>query len=285
MLIDIVLFCLAIPVLILFGVVFFSNLAVFNFLVFEYFLGTLANPKEYPTVHVSRYIINFWRELFYVFSKFLFWPLKWVDLSVRGDKHATTAILFVHGYCRQHSDWLYLRKQFKDTGCPVFTINLKPSFASIATITKTSLPQMIATIKQRTECYNIILIGHSMGGLVSTYYSEYLDTENLIRGVITIATPLHGTKVSVAAAGTNGAEMCPNTEFVLDLCARIRQSPQKYYHVLSRMDNIVFPWRSASLDSTPESQQMVLPLASHLQLLHSKDVAMQLNTWVKGIVS
>lgn len=285
MLIDIVLLCLAIPILILFSIVFFSNLAVFNFLVFEYFLGTLANPKEYPPVKVSQYIKNFWRELFYVFSKYLFWPVKWFDISVNDNKQATTAILFVHGYCRHQSDGLYLRKQFKDTGCPVFTVNLTPNFASIATIAENSLPKKIAMIKKRTGCYNIILIGHSMGGLVSTYYSEYLDTENLIRGVITIGSPLHGTKVSVAAAGENGKQMCPNTDFVLDLCARIRQAPHKYYHVLSRMDNMIFPWRSAGLDSTPDQHTLILPLASHLEMLHRKDVAAQLNAWVKSIAS
>jgi pimeloyl-ACP methyl ester carboxylesterase len=285
MLIDIVLLCLAIPILILFGIVLFGNLAVFNFLVFEYYLGTLTNPTEYPPVKVSQYIKNFWRELFYVSSKFLYLPVKWLDISVSGNKQATTAILLVHGYCRQQSDWLYLRKQFKDTGCPVFTVNLTPSFASIAKIAEDSLPKKIAMIKKRTGCYNIILIGHSMGGLVSSYYSEYLDTENLIQGVMTIGSPLHGTKVCVAAAGENGSQMCPNTDFVLDLCARIRQAPHKYYHVLSRMDNMIFPWRSAALDSTPASQQMILSKASHLEMLHRKDVAIQLNAWVKGIVA
>lgn len=284
MLIDIVLLCLAIPVLILFSIVFFNNLAVFNFLVFEYFLGTLSNPKEYPPVKIIQYIKNFWCELFYVFSKYLFRPLKWLDLSVKGNKHSTTAILLVHGFCRHQSDWSYLRKKFKDTGCPVFTVNLKPDFASIATLANDNLPKKIAMIKARTGCYNIILIGHSMGGLVSSYYSEYLDIDNVVQAIITIASPLHGTKTAVAAAGQNGKEMCPNTEFVQDLCARIRQAPQKYYHVSSRLDNIIFPWRSALLDSTPESQKLILPITGHLQMLHSKEVATQLNTWVKGIL-
>jgi len=281
---DIALLCLAIPVLILFSIIFFNNLAVFNFLVFEYFLGTLSNPTQYPPVKITQYIKNFWRELFYVSSKYLLKPLSWLNLSVTGDKQATTAILLVHGYCRHQGDWLYLRKQFKNTGCPVFTINLNPNFASIATIASDSLPKTIARIKKQTGCDNIILIGHSMGGLVSSYYSEYLDTENLIKAVITIASPLQGTKVAVVAAGKNGREMCPNTKFLLELCARIRQSPHKYYHVLSRFDNMIFPWNSASLDSTPESQKFILALEGHLQMLHSKDVARQLNVWVKGII-
>jgi len=285
MLIYIVLLCLVIPVLILFGIIFFNNLAVFNLLMFEYFLGTLNNPKEYPPVKLTQYIKNFWRELFYVTSKYLYRPFKWFNLSVKGDKQATTAILLVHGYCRHQSDWLYMRKQFKNTGCPVFTINLTPCFASIATIANESLPKKIAMIKKSTGCYNIILIGHSMGGLAASYYSEFLDTENSVRAVITIASPLHGTKVSVAAAGQNGKEMCPNTEFVQTLCERMRQSPHKYYHVLSRLDNMIFPWRSALLDSTPESQKLILSRASHLQLLHIKEVATQLNAWVRGIVS
>ncbi len=284
LLLDIVLLCLAIPVLLLFSIIFFSNLAVFNFLIFEYFLGSYSNPKEYPPVKITQYIKNFWCELYYVFIKYLFRPLKWFEMHISCDDHATTAILLVHGYCRQQTDWSYLKKQFKTTGCPVFTINLQPNFESIAKLAISNLPQKIAMIKKTTGCHNIILIGHSMGSLVSSYYNEYLDTENSVQAVITIGAPLHGTKVSVLAAGPNGKEMCPNTEFLQDLCAKIRQSPHKYYHVLSRLDNIVFPWRSALIDTTPETQCMILPVASHLGLLHNKEVAAQLNAWVKNIV-
>lgn len=266
------------------GIILFNSIALFTFLFIEYNLGTMYTPKDYPAVSVNHYIKNFWREFYYVLGKYYLLPFKWLNLSIKSQGQDTTAILLVHGYCRHQADWLWLRKQFKDTQCPIFTVNLRPNFASIATITKNSLPKKIAAIKKLKNCDNIILIGHSMGGIVASYYSEYLDKAGLIKAVVTIGSPLQGTKVSVSGAGKNAREMCPNTEFLQELSARMLKTPHKYYHILSRFDNLIFPWSSAALNSTPAAQQLILPVAGHLEMLHSKEVAAQLNTWVKLII-
>lgn len=286
MLSDIAIFLLLAMVIGFVSIILFNNIALFSFLFIEYSLGTMHNPTEYPTIKLGHYIKNFWLECFYIMSKYYLLPLKWCDLTVKTSTNLTTntVILLVHGYCRNQCDWLWLRKQLQDTQCPVFTINLQPKFASIATIARDSLPKKIVEIKKLTNCSNIILIGHSMGGIVSSYYNEYLDKEKLIKAVITIGSPLHGTKVAISGVGQNSKEMCPDTEFLQQLRASASNNPSKYYHISSKFDNIIFPWRSALLDTTMATQQFVLPSAGHLEMLHRKDVAMQLNMWIQKII-
>lgn len=249
----------------------------------DYSIKSIYNPQEYQPISILTYIKNFWLELYYVLSKYLFLPLKKCNFTIKGRDNSETAILLIHGYCRNQTDWLWLRKQFKPSGCPVFCVNLSPKFATIEEICSNNLPKIIAEIKQRTLCKNIILIGHSMGGLVASYYSAYQDQDNMIKAVILIGSPLHGTKVSVVGKGKNAQQMCPGSKFLDELREKLKALPHKYYQICSKFDNMIFPWQSALLETTPTEQRHVFPFASHLSMLHSKEAATVLNNWVANI--
>lgn len=268
-----------------FSITLLNQTFLFIYLYIEYNLGYIYQATDYPPIAISRYLKNYWIELFYVMGKYYLLPLKWCDLSIINNRTSKTAILLIHGYCRNQSDWWWLRKQFNDNNCPIFTVNLEADFESIAELTRTSLPQKIADIQQQTNCTDIILVGHSMGGLVASYYNEFLDTTRMVRAIITIASPLHGSKVSVIGKGENAKQMLPQSKFLDALREKINNHPERYYQIATQLDNIVFPWRSTLLDGTPRSQQLVLPDAAHLSLLHSQEVAKQLNLWVKEILS
>ena len=88
----------------------------------------------------------------------------------------TCAILFVHGYVHHQLAWLLfiykLKKQIKNP-ISLFTLNLHPPLASISSMDKL-IKNTVTQIHQTTNPAEIILIGHSMGGLLSSYYTEYL---------------------------------------------------------------------------------------------------------------
>lgn len=241
-----------------------------------------SNQGTYLFVAGWRYFINYWRELFFLLSKYYLYPVKFFPLAANTNLiPANTAIILIHGYCRNRTDWWWmLRKLGQITKCPIFTINLHPKLSSIATIDEQSLPQFIQEVQAKTGCTQIILVGHSMGGLVASYYSEYLDEQDLVSAVITIGSPLHGTKVSFAGTGINAKEMCPNSKFTIALRNRINVSKKAYFQVASRLDNLVYPWNSALLTQTPAQQQLVLPYTSHLGLLYDTAVVKQLSAWI-----
>lgn len=271
--------------IIFFGILFFNELILFIFLFMDYSIKSIYNPQEYKPASIWLYSKNFWLELYYVVSKYLYLPLKAYNFTMKGSGNTDTAILLIHGYCRNQTDWLWMHKQFKKSGCAVFCVNLSPRFAAIEEISNNSLPQKIAEMKQKVQCKNLILIGHSMGGLVASHYSAYQDHENLVKAVITIASPFYGTKVSIVGKGHNAKQMCPGSKFLEELRAKLQISPHKHYQICSKFDNMIFPWQSALLEETPSSQKHVFPFASHLSLLHSKAVATQLDNWVFDLIS
>lgn len=253
---------------------------LFTYLYIDRTLNTLRDPERYPRISLWTYFNNYWPELFYQFGKFYLYPLKFFNIN-RNIYKNKTAVLLIHGYGRNQTDWLWLRKKIGEL--PIFTVNLHPDFAAIERITQNSIPTVIDRIKQKTNCEKIILVGHSMGGLVASYYSEYLDENDLISDIITIASPLHGTKISVMGYGENAKQMCPGSNFLTSLRHKIHHSSKNYYQIASQFENLLFPWDSALLPDTAEDCKLIIKFVPHLSLLHDIDVATQLKIWLNTI--
>jgi pimeloyl-ACP methyl ester carboxylesterase len=266
------------------GVLLVNHVFTFAYLFIESKLGRLQDQQDYPTAPLWRYAFNCCLELFYVTGKFYLYPYKYLDLSINLNSTNSTAVLLIHGYARNQSDWLWFRKHIKDLSCPIYTLNLKPALASIEEIATKSLIPKIKQMQKQGNYKQIVLIGHSMGGLVASYYSEFLDEDKLVQNVFTIASPFYGTKLSVAAAGINAQQMCPGSKFALSLRSKLNLSAKKYYQVATQLDNIIFPWRSVLLENTPSSRQFIVPFESHLGLLHSKLVVQKIKEWIKYII-
>jgi pimeloyl-ACP methyl ester carboxylesterase len=256
----------------------------FAFLFVDYNMNRLKDPQKFPPVPTAHFFTQYNVEFYYAMGKFIFYPAKFVDLTVQPKDNTNLppkyAILLVHGYGRNQTDWLWFRKQFTNLNVPVYTVNLKPALGSIQEIAYNTLTPKINTIKQQTNCDKVILIGHSMGGLVSSYYAEYLDDAGLISKVISIATPYHGTKLSLTAADENAKQMYPNSVFTQELREKIAKSKKEYYLVFSTFDNIIFPWNSPILDSVDEKHRMQMNYISHLALLHTPQVAERIDEWI-----
>lgn len=255
-----------------------------SFLYVDYSLNNLQNPDEFPKASAKQYVTNYARELFYSYGKFYNKPIKYLDLTIPAKVKTNTAILLVHGFGRNQGDYLWLRKQFAKTKAWVFTVDLIPPLAGIDEIASASIVPKIKQIKQVTGCQNIIIIGASMGGVVASYYKEYLDEAQDVKAVITIGSPLHGTKVAVAAPGINSRQMCPDSEFLAQLRQKMNNRSESYYQVVSKFDEVIFPWESALLQATPKQNQYIVPFVGHLGMLHDGDVAAKLNHWVMQII-
>ncbi|MCA9749885.1 MAG: alpha/beta fold hydrolase [Romboutsia sp.] len=232
------------------------------------------------------FFINMLKEFCFVNTKIFLYPLKFKPLVNINHKNNSTnynhkqAIILVHGYGRNKTDWLWFAYNLaKQTDQAIFSVNLQPALGSIQQIAE-SLNNSINNIIADTQCEEITLIGHSMGGVVSAYVSELLDdNKHIIKKVITLGSPLHGTKLSVLGLGTNSRQMEPNTKFLQDLTLRMQSSNKKYFNIATKIDNLIFPWDSALLINNKE-QTYTIPDESHLGLLYSDKVIDKIVTWL-----
>ncbi len=198
----------------------------------------------------------------------------------KAKNNGKTPILLVHGYIFNQSAWLYIRHGLEkaDTG-PVYSLNLHPPFTSIENITK-SLSKKIAEIEEETGTDKLILIGHSMGGIVSSYYAECIAAKDSIQGVITLGSPLQGSRLTAIGIGKNCTQMTPHSPFLQDLEKKRLASTIPYYNVASKLDNMIVPWDSA-LASKNIRDQYILDDLGHLSLLVSPKIVSKIIQWLK----
>jgi triacylglycerol esterase/lipase EstA (alpha/beta hydrolase family) len=192
-------------------------------------------------------------------------------------------ILLVHGYCNHGSVWAYLQPLLAKLNVgPVYTINLGHPFRSIQEYAK-HVSEKAAAIRSETNQEHLILIGHSMGGLVSAFYAAKMAPAHSVTDVITLSSPLGGTHVARLALGPNGKEMRLASQFVQQLKSLIQAKPDiRFYHIATRTDQIVFPSQSALLGNNP-SREFVFEDIGHASLLFSPRVAAKISEWLRKI--
>jgi triacylglycerol esterase/lipase EstA (alpha/beta hydrolase family) len=194
-----------------------------------------------------------------------------------------TPIVLVHGYGQNQSDWFWFQYQLKQAGIgPVYTINLWNIMGAIETHAD-KLAKTLQTVQEKHPTEAITLIGHSMGGLVSSYYTEFFQKNGVrIKRIITLGTPFYGTRLAGLGAGLSVEQMAPNSSFLESLRAKIENSNTPYCHIASQMDNTVVPWDSSLMDPLkPDApHQYVIPDQGHLRLLVSLQVFEKVKHWL-----
>ena len=188
-----------------------------------------------------------------------------------------TAIVLVHGFGDTPWTWWWFKKQLKlKTNIPIYTINLYPSTRPIEQLAE-QLKADIELICSKSETVKFHLIGHSMGGLVSAYYREFLAQEIGIESVTLLASPVQGTKTAQLGFGDSVTQMQYQHPFSQDLSQRMGSRIACYRYIASVCDNVIVPWQSACAPSE-KSSCFVIGDKGHLSLLYDKAV-------VKNIVA
>lgn len=132
--------------------------------------------------------------------------------------------------------------------------------------------------KLEKQCKNfseVILIGHSMGGLIASYYALNLAKKGKVKSVITLAAPLQGTKVANIAIGRCGRQMEIGSAFLHKLYDQMEKSSIPFYHIQAIHDPIVI---GPSLEKK-ENIRYVEGIG-HISLLFSKRVAHMVKQWL-----
>ena len=191
-------------------------------------------------------------------------------------------ILLVNGYFSFGSSWDVFRKRLSQQAGigPIYTMNVG-SFRSIQTYAH-QVRQRLSTIEALTNRTDIILIGHSKGGLVCTdYVTSY--RERYIPALITIGSPLQGTFLARIAPGLDAAEMRSGSKFISNLFRRSLPIGTKRLHVGSKADLIV-PLDSALVSSDlPNVEHCQIDDLGHLALIFSAQVANRVGRFIMAI--
>jgi hypothetical protein len=194
-------------------------------------------------------------------------------------------ILLIHGYCNDGSAWTFLKRYLaKESIGPIYTIDLGFPFRSIREYA-VEVREKAAQIRHETNRPDLILIGHSMGGLVSSLYATDFAPSETVTDVITIGAPLGGTHVAKMGVGKNAKEMECSSELIAHLHKKIANERfARFYHIATNTDQMVIPCQSALLRHNP-SREFLFEDIGHASMLFSPRVGTLIACWLKETAS
>lgn len=172
----------------------------------------------------------------------------------RGDARDTLPVLLIHGYGCNSGYWHFMSRALRNAGISHYAIDLEPVFAGIDQFVP-AVHARIEDICRRTGHAKLIIVAHSMGGLVARAYLRDHGCRRAAR-VITLGTPHRGTGLARFGAGHNSQQMRWTGSAAEGRCsawlAQLEREEDPsvrglFMSIYSHQDNIVSPQLSSCL--------------------------------------
>ena len=173
-------------------------------------------------------------------------------------------LLLIHGYGCSRAAWWWLRRRLEAAGWCVVTINLEPLYTNIDHYVE-PLARRIDEVLAQSGATQLILVGHSMGGLVARAYLRRHGAAR-VKLLVTLGTPHGGSELARFGLGENARQMRSGSAWLAALGA----PPVDTLTIYSVHDNYVLPPANLEL---PGAQRCPLAHLGHLAMLFSPRVA------------
>ena len=187
---------------------------------------------------------------------------------------AALPVVLVHGLGCNAGVWFPFRRYLEQRGFhPVYAFSYGPPLASIEHFAD-QLAAKIDEVRTATGCVQLVLVAHSMGGLISRAYLRRFGGSG-IRRLITIGSPHRGSKHAYLMGGRGLSEMRPGSVWLAEL-NRDGASTTGGVPVVSLWswhDSMVTPQTSSLL---PGAENIALTGIGHNALLNDPDVFAQI---------
>jgi pimeloyl-ACP methyl ester carboxylesterase len=177
-------------------------------------------------------------------------------------------VLFVHGIYSNAGVWHRQLRALR--GQPnLFTVNLEPPLGGIDGFAR-QLAQRVDQVCRAAGTSQVLLVGHSMGGMVARAYLARLKGGERIARLVTLGSPHHGSRILPGAPGRCAGEMRCGCGWLAQLAEdEGGRLPVPVTSIYSGDDEFVVPQDSARL---PGANNVRLEGKGHVELLASPEV-------------
>ncbi len=163
---------------------------------------------------------------------------------------AALPVLLVHGFICNHRLWDKVAPALRQAGHPVLAVDLEPLFTSIDDYAPL-IEHAVQQLRQQTGAHQVVLVGHSMGGLVLRAWLRTHGASHVAR-LITLGTPHQGTQTPQWVSTPNGQQMAWHSPWLAQLAASETPAKRQLMRLAyTQHDNVVFPQQAQQLDGAP----------------------------------
>jgi len=168
------------------------------------------------------------------------WYYGFGERLARGEK---TPVVVVHGYMQNRIGFIAIARRLNRRGLgPVFGFNY-PWYRSVAHNSK-RLEVYVERICAQTKQEQVILIAHSLGGLIVVHYVLHGKGKERVLRCVTIASPHAGVLYRGPVLGASSRDLRSGSELLLSIQGAL---PVPVLSIASTHDNVVYPHGQSSL--------------------------------------
>ena len=179
------------------------------------------------------------------------------------EQDAHTPIILLHGLFQNRSCLFWLQYRLRAAGYRhIISINTPP-WRDLETLTE-SLSKKVDELRIKFKVEKVILIGHSMGGMIARNYVQNRGGAGYVRCMITLGAPHHGSKLAPFALSPMGKALLPGSAFLQQFNSVAWPQTTQAISIYTRYDNIVLPAESGRMDG---ARQVELDGMGHTALL------------------
>lgn len=197
-----------------------------------------------------------------------------------------TPVLLIHGYLCNAGYWRstvrYLRRQGLAN---VHTLSLEPIWGDIDHYA-VQVAERVEALCADYGVQQVLLVGHSMGGLVARAYLRQYGDRRRLAGIITLGAPHHGSIHArfLLIKARNVQQLTPDNSWLARLNAGADQAvATPIVSLYSLHDDMVTPQDSAVLDG-PNVRNVAVVGVGHLAMAFDRSIHALLVTQVEQLL-
>jgi pimeloyl-ACP methyl ester carboxylesterase len=213
-----------------------------------------AHPDLIDRRFTSRGVcIAFWlmiQETACLLLTLLLRPFGWLQPRLtEAEQGSRPPVILLHGLFQNRSCLFWLQHRMRSAGYHrVISINTPP-WRDIETLTE-GLARKVDELRIKLKVDKVILVGHSMGGMIARNYVQNRGGAAYALGMVTIGTPHHGSKLAPFALSPMGKTLLPGSAFLNEFNNIIWPQEVPAVSIYTRYDNIVLPDESAKMEGS-----------------------------------
>ncbi len=178
-------------------------------------------------------------------------------------------IIVICGYLHNSSGALELQYEIeKKTAIPVRCINPESLLTSIDNHSK-NLENEIEKAEQEIGERDIVLIGHSMGGIISLVYA-FKEGKSKVKDLITLSSPSKGTKIAHIGFGECAKEMCTDSDLIKEINENSKTDHGIRLLQIGLKNDLIVPLESAFLEGVSQENTRIINGMGHTEILFDK---------------
>lgn len=196
-----------------------------------------------------------------------------------GDKNLDdTGILFLHGVFHNRSAFALMKSHLTWNGFRHFyELNLFNTLFSVPRLAQ-QVDQAITKIRKGGKVRRLVIVAHSMGGIISRYYVQKHRGRDFVSHLVTLGTAHQGTYLSRFSPLPHLHALKPGSRLLAELNRKPLPQKTKALNLFGSLDLVLRPkevaeWRAA--------ENREVEGVGHLGILFSRRVAREIIRFVR----